>query len=169
MRDHPSDHPRRAILTQVRLPIQQVDAFAGPDVDFVSRFFAPAAGGPEDPVPGSAHCTLAPYWARRSGKNLLRARRLSLSGGELIRELVGDRVLLRKAGNPLLIRLDLPPAGCGVHRRLQSAGLPPSLWDTTFMTQRYQPGNILAMSLYSTNTTTAIKNTSPNLKTASFT
>lgn len=67
----------------------------GREADFVSRFFAPAAGVPEDPVTGSAHCTLAPYWARRLGKNVLHARQLSPRGGELVCELRDDRVLLR--------------------------------------------------------------------------
>jgi predicted PhzF superfamily epimerase YddE/YHI9 len=64
----------------------------GDDCDFVSRFFAPAAGVDEDPVTGSAHCTLIPYWAARLGKNKLFARQISRRGGELFCELVGDRV-----------------------------------------------------------------------------
>lgn len=52
--------------------------------DFVSRFFAPAAGVPEDPVTGSAHCTLVPYWAKRLGKQTLHARQVSARGGELL-------------------------------------------------------------------------------------
>jgi PhzF family phenazine biosynthesis protein len=64
----------------------------GHDVDFVSRFFAPGVGVDEDPVTGSAHCTLIPYWAGRLGKNKLRARQLSERGGELFCELRGDRV-----------------------------------------------------------------------------
>ncbi len=66
----------------------------GDDVDFVSRFFAPALGVPEDPVTGSAHCELAPYWAKRLGKNSLSARQVSKRGGDLTCELRGDRVLL---------------------------------------------------------------------------
>jgi predicted PhzF superfamily epimerase YddE/YHI9 len=62
------------------------------EVDFVSRFFAPGVGIPEDPVTGSAHCTLIPYWARRLGKKLLRARQVSARGGELSCEDAGDRV-----------------------------------------------------------------------------
>jgi predicted PhzF superfamily epimerase YddE/YHI9 len=69
----------------------------GSDVDFVSRFFAPKVGVPEDPVTGSAHCTLVPYWAKRLGKNVLRARQVSQRGGELLCELAGDRVFI--AGN----------------------------------------------------------------------
>ena len=60
--------------------------------DFVSRFFAPALGLPEDPVTGSAHCTLVPYWAERLGKTTLHALQLSPRGGELHCELRGDRV-----------------------------------------------------------------------------
>ncbi|MBI3453820.1 MAG: PhzF family phenazine biosynthesis protein, partial [Rhodospirillales bacterium] len=61
-------------------------------VDFVSRFFAPKQGIPEDPVTGSAHCTLAPYWAKRLGKKTLSARQISPRGGELICEDRGERV-----------------------------------------------------------------------------
>ncbi len=66
----------------------------GRDYDFVSRFFAPAFGIPEDPVTGSAHCTLVPYWAKRLGKTTLRARQISPRGGELFCELRGDRVAI---------------------------------------------------------------------------
>ena len=55
----------------------------GADCDFVSRFFAPAMGIAEDPVTGSAHCTLVPYWSRRLGKRNLHARQVSARGGEL--------------------------------------------------------------------------------------
>jgi len=64
----------------------------GADADFVSRFFAPEVGVPEDPVTGSAHCTLIPYWAEKLGKNELFARQVSQRGGELFCELRGDRV-----------------------------------------------------------------------------
>lgn len=66
----------------------------GGDVDFVSRFFAPKMGVPEDPVTGSAHCTLAPYWAERLGRTTLRARQVSKRTGEVACELRGDRVRL---------------------------------------------------------------------------
>jgi len=66
----------------------------GRDCDFVSRYFAPHAGIPEDPVTGSAHCTLAPYWAKRLGKTKLHARQISQRGGELFCELLGDRVVI---------------------------------------------------------------------------
>ncbi len=67
---------------------------AGQQTDFVSRFFAPLAGVPEDPVTGSAHCTLIPYWAKRLGKNTLRARQGLLRSGELYCEYQGERVLI---------------------------------------------------------------------------
>ncbi len=63
-----------------------------PGLDFVSRFFAPNAGIPEDPVTGSAHCILTPYWAARLGKNQLHAKQVSQRGGELWCALAGDRV-----------------------------------------------------------------------------
>lgn len=66
----------------------------GADADFVSRFFAPRFGIPEDPVTGSAHCTLAPYWAERLGKPTLSAHQVSTRGGRLTCELAGERVLL---------------------------------------------------------------------------
>jgi PhzF family phenazine biosynthesis protein len=78
--------------------LKAVDRFAvivtapGTDCDFVSRFFAPARGVPEDPVTGSAHCTLIPYWAKQLGKTKLHARQVSKRGGELFCELKGDRV-----------------------------------------------------------------------------
>lgn len=72
----------------------------GEDCDFVSRYFAPHAGIPEDPVTGSAHCTLVPYWAARLGKTALHARQISSRGGELFCELRGDRV--RVAGHAVL-------------------------------------------------------------------
>lgn len=62
--------------------------------DFVSRFFVPKEGIPEDPVTGSAHSTLVPFWAERLGKPVLHARQLSRRGGELFCELKGDRVAI---------------------------------------------------------------------------
>ena len=62
--------------------------------DFVSRYFAPAKGIPEDPVTGGAHCMLVPYWATRSGKTAFRAFQASRRGGELLCRLAGDRVEL---------------------------------------------------------------------------
>lgn len=75
-----------------------IDRFAaivtapGKNCDFVSRFFAPAKGVPEDPVTGSSHCTLIPYWSKRLGKTKLHARQVSRRGGELFCEDRGDRV-----------------------------------------------------------------------------
>ena len=65
-----------------------------PGVDFVSRFFAPQAGVPEDPVTGSAHCSLVAYWAGVTGRRSFVARQLSARGGEVRLELEGDRVRL---------------------------------------------------------------------------
>ncbi len=65
------------------------------DVDFVSRFFAPRLGIDEDPVTGSAHCCLTPFWAERLDKEQMTARQLSARGGQLDVELAGDRVKLR--------------------------------------------------------------------------
>ncbi len=62
--------------------------------DFVSRFFAPGAGIDEDPVTGSAHCSLAPYWQRRLGKESFTAWQASERGGEVRCAVRGDRVLL---------------------------------------------------------------------------
>jgi len=64
----------------------------GGDCDFVSRFFAPAVGINEDPVTGSAHCTLVPYWSKRLRKTRLHARQISARGGELFCEDQGERV-----------------------------------------------------------------------------
>ena len=72
----------------------------GEACDFVSRYFAPSYGIPEDPVTGSAHCALAPYWAHRLGKNQLHARQVSARGGELWCELAGERVTIK--GNAVL-------------------------------------------------------------------
>jgi PhzF family phenazine biosynthesis protein len=62
--------------------------------DFVSRYFAPAKGVPEDPVTGGAHCALAPYWAKRLDKTTFRAYQASRRGGEMVCRLTGDRVEL---------------------------------------------------------------------------
>ena len=66
----------------------------GEEVDFVSRYFAPRAGIPEDPVTGSAHSMLTPYWARRLGKDRLEARQLSPRGGALGLAHRGERVII---------------------------------------------------------------------------
>ncbi|MFZ5516163.1 MAG: PhzF family phenazine biosynthesis protein [Candidatus Zhuqueibacterota bacterium] len=72
----------------------------GEQMDFVSRFFAPKVGIPEDPVTGSAHCTLIPYWSRQLNKTTLHARQISARGGELFCEDCGDRVKI--AGEAVL-------------------------------------------------------------------
>ena len=66
----------------------------GDKVDFVSRFFAPALGIPEDPVTGSAHCTLIPYWAKQLNKSTMKAQQVSTRGGELTCEFKDERVLI---------------------------------------------------------------------------
>lgn len=66
----------------------------GSEYDFVSRFFAPNYGINEDPVTGSAHCELAPYWGRRLKKDKMTARQFSARGGTVICELKGERVFL---------------------------------------------------------------------------
>jgi predicted PhzF superfamily epimerase YddE/YHI9 len=62
--------------------------------DFVSRFFAPDRGVPEDPVTGSAHCALTPYWAKKLGKKTLKARQVSPRGGDLVCTDNGARTIL---------------------------------------------------------------------------
>ena len=64
----------------------------GENSDFVSRFFAPKVGIPEDPVTGSAHSTLIPYWSEKLRKKQLHALQVSSRGGELFCEDLGDRV-----------------------------------------------------------------------------
>lgn len=81
----------------------------GKDCDFVSRFFAPGHGVDEDPVTGSAHCTLVPYWSSELGKKKLHARQVSKRGGELFCELARDRV--KMAGHAVKYlegNIDLP-------------------------------------------------------------
>lgn len=78
-------HARGAIVTS---------RASTPGFDFVSRFFAPASGIDEDPVTGSAHCALAPYWAQRLGKNEFVAYQASPRGGVVYVTLDGDRVRL---------------------------------------------------------------------------
>ena len=72
----------------------------GETSDFVSRFFAPEVGVFEDPVTGSAHCNLIPYWAEKLGKNEMFAKQISVRGGEIFCELKGDRVKI--GGNAAL-------------------------------------------------------------------
>lgn len=92
-----SEEEVRALKPDMAL-LANVDRFAvivtapGKNSDFVSRFFAPARGIPEDPVTGSAHCTLIPYWSRRLAKTSLHALQVSARGGELFCEDRGERV-----------------------------------------------------------------------------
>jgi predicted PhzF superfamily epimerase YddE/YHI9 len=82
------DFPRIATLDCLGV----IATAKGADVDFVSRFFAPGAGLNEDPVTGSAHCTLIPYWAEKLGKSRMVARQLSARGGTIFCEMRGERV-----------------------------------------------------------------------------
>lgn len=76
-------------------PLGVIVTAPGDDADIVSRYFAPSFGIDEDPVTGSAHADLAPYWSARLGKTQLQAQQLSQRGGEIDLELSGERVLLR--------------------------------------------------------------------------
>lgn len=79
-----------------QLPVRGVIVTAAAQrYDFVSRFFAPGSGVPEDPVTGSAHCSLGPFWSERLGKKVMSAFQASERGGELEVECLGERVLLR--------------------------------------------------------------------------
>lgn len=86
--------PDMPALARMDRPGVIVTAQGDEAYDFVSRYFAPAKGIPEDPVTGAAHCMLAPYWARRLGKNEFRAFQASRRGGEMVCRLAGDRVEL---------------------------------------------------------------------------
>lgn len=89
-----SIHPDFGLLEKLH-PAGVAITAPGADADFVSRYFAPSYGIPEDPVTGSTHCSLAPYWGRRLGKTILHARQVSERGGELWCEVKGERVLLQ--------------------------------------------------------------------------
>jgi predicted PhzF superfamily epimerase YddE/YHI9 len=89
--------PDMAALSRLDRPGVIVTALGEGTYDFVSRYFAPAKGIPEDPVTGGAHCMLAPYWVKRLGKTTFRAFQASRRGGEIICHLVGDRVKLEGA------------------------------------------------------------------------
>jgi PhzF family phenazine biosynthesis protein len=87
-----------------KIPMRGVMVTAGgdaADVDFVSRFFAPAVGINEDPVTGSSHCALGPYWMGKTGKNILTARQVSRRGGTVFVEVKNGAVSL--AGRAVLI------------------------------------------------------------------
>jgi PhzF family phenazine biosynthesis protein len=85
-----------------------------PGYDFVSRFFAPGAGVDEDPVTGSAHCCLAPYWSQQLGKMEMSAYQASARGGSIRLRLDGDRVYLAGRATTILrgeLYISFPPAG----------------------------------------------------------
>lgn len=85
--------PDMAALEEL-YPSGVIASAPGREVDFVSRFFAPGHGIPEDPVTGSAHCTLVPYWSNRLGRQSLEARQISSRGGELRCKDLGPRVAI---------------------------------------------------------------------------
>ena len=87
-------HPDMPSIARMDRPGVIVTAPGDGAYDFVSRYFAPAKGIPEDPVTGAAHCMLTPYWAKRTGKTVFRAFQASRRGGEMICRLLGDRVEL---------------------------------------------------------------------------
>lgn len=86
--------PDMALISKLDRSGLIVTAPGDEDYDFVSRYFAPAKGIPEDPVTGGAHCMLTPYWAELLRKNKFRAYQASRRGGEIMCRLVGDRVEL---------------------------------------------------------------------------
>ncbi len=90
--------PDMGMLNQINISPGGIIATAegaAEDVDFVSRFFTPQASVFEDPVTGSAHCTLVPYWSIRLGQTSHRALQVSNRGGELLCQLQGDRVTIK--------------------------------------------------------------------------
>jgi PhzF family phenazine biosynthesis protein len=89
--------PDMAVVAGMGRPGVIVTAPGEAEYDFVSRYFAPAKGIPEDPVTGAAHCMLVPYWSARTGKTDFRAFQASKRGGEVICRLLGDRVDLEGA------------------------------------------------------------------------
>ncbi len=90
LRSFQPDYPQIASIDAQGLLITS----EGSNYDFVSRFFAPRVGIPEDPVTGSAHCMAAPYWAKKLGKSQLRAYQASPRGGEVWCRVTNDRVIL---------------------------------------------------------------------------
>lgn len=87
--------PNRSLLNQINLDPGGIAVTArGREVDFVSRFFTPQASVFEDPVTGSAHCSLIPYWAQELGQDVMVAWQLSARGGKLFCKNLGERVLI---------------------------------------------------------------------------
>ena len=89
-----SANPNLALLETLHPHAAAITA-PGKNEDFVSRYFAPSYGIPEDFVTGSLHCALAPYWSQRLRKSELHARQLSKRGGELWCEVAAERVRLK--------------------------------------------------------------------------
>jgi PhzF family phenazine biosynthesis protein len=87
--------PNLELLSRIKEYMAVIVSAKGNKVDFVSRFFAPNAGVPEDPVTGSSHCTLIPYWSEQLNKDKLHALQLSPRGGELFCENMGGRVAIK--------------------------------------------------------------------------
>jgi PhzF family phenazine biosynthesis protein len=87
-----SINPDMALLQEVLGEGAIVTAKGEGDIDYVSRYFAPKIGIPEDAATGSTHCTLAPYWSKRLGKSKLRAVQLSQRRGESVCEYLGNRI-----------------------------------------------------------------------------
>ena len=113
--DHADDvrmvTPNMGAIANLDLPAVIATAPGDGDVDFVSRFFAPANGVPEDPVSGVAHLCLAPYWAERLCKTMLVGRQLSSRGGIVRCEDLGSRV--RLGGSAVIFlegRINIPAA-----------------------------------------------------------
>lgn len=86
--------PDMAAIARLDRPGVIVTARGDGEYDFISRYFAPAKGIPEDPVTGAAHCMLAPYWAERLGKTSFRAFQASSRGAEVVCRLAGNRIEL---------------------------------------------------------------------------
>jgi predicted PhzF superfamily epimerase YddE/YHI9 len=86
--------PEMAVIPRMNRPGVIVTAPGDGIYDFISRYFAPAKGIPEDPVTGAAHSMLAPYWAQRLGKTEFRAFQASRRGGEILCRLVNNRTEL---------------------------------------------------------------------------
>jgi PhzF family phenazine biosynthesis protein len=86
--------PDMTALARLDRPGVIVTTQGDSNYDFISRYFAPAKGIPEDPVTGAAHCMLAPYWAGRLGKTTFRAYQASRRGGEITCRVIGDRIEL---------------------------------------------------------------------------
>ena len=104
----------RQIFDQINLdPGGVVVTAKGDDCDFVSRFFTPQASILEDPVTGSAHCTLIPFWSERLNKKEMKAKQISERGGQLNCQYLGNRVLIGGTGSSLWDWRNLDRVGVG--------------------------------------------------------